>query len=114
MYSTSFEQMAVNLWPLYFESHDEEGAIDSRYQAESGYELAFHESSMTNNNASLKKLRERSYDGRTVDITPHVKGKCGKRDSKFRVHFCVDNEKKLLVIGHCGAHLETAGTRKVR
>lgn len=106
--------MAIHLWPLYFENNVEEGTIDSRYQAESGYELAFHESSMTNNNSSLKKLRERSYDGKTVDITPHVKGKCGKRDSKFRVHFYVDNEKKLLVIGHCGAHLETAGTRKVR
>ena len=40
--------MAINLWPLYFENDEEEGAIDARYQAESGYELAFHESSMTN------------------------------------------------------------------
>jgi hypothetical protein len=56
-------------------------------------------------------LRRVRYDGQDVDITPHVKW--GNRVPKLlRVHFYVDRQKGKLVIGHCGDHLDTYGTRR--
>lgn len=106
--------MAQDLWPLYFEENGAKGSIEDRYQSKSGYELSFRESSMTNKDSDLKKKRLRMYNGTEIDVSPHVKGKCGNRNEKFRVHFYVDRANRKLVIGHCGAHMETAGTRKVQ
>ncbi|THG34833.1 hypothetical protein [Adlercreutzia caecimuris] len=106
--------MAQDLWPLYFEESEAKGSVEDRYQSKSGYELSFRESSMTNKDSDLRKKRLRMYNGAEIDVSPHVKGKCGNRNEKFRVHFYVDRANQKLVIGHCGAHLETAGTRKVQ
>ena len=43
--------------------------------------------------------------------TPHVKW--GNEPPRLlRIHFFVDREQKSLVIGHCGDHLDTYGTRR--
>lgn len=106
--------MAQDLWPLYFEESEAKGSLEDRYQSKSGYELSFRESSMTNKDSDLRKKRLRMYNGNEIDVSPHVKGKCGNRDKRLRVHFYVDRANRKLVIGYCGSHMETAGTRKVQ
>lgn len=54
-----------------------------------------------------EKLREFEYDGQLVPMLEHLK--FGYKDSStetLRVHFYLDNNKKLIVIGYCGKHLD--------
>ena len=75
-----------------------------------GYELTFSESSATRARGDLMKMRERSYGGRTVDISAHIKGRSQK--NAFRLHFYIDRENELIVIGHVGCHMKTAGSHR--
>lgn len=107
--------LAMELWPLYFDEHSmNAGDVRTAFQNSTGYELTFNESSMTNKDTRLRQLRQLEYNGKTIDISPHVKGTSGKRTEPLRVHFYVDRESKRIVVGHCGAHMETAGTRRVK
>ena len=56
--------------------------------------------------------RERVYQGKTYDITCHVKGKAGRASSALRVHYAVDTADRVILIGHCGAHMRTAGDKR--
>lgn len=106
--------LAVSLWPKYFEDKDSATKAGLEFQNETGYEVTFHESSTTNKDNRLMRERQLSYDGRAIDISPHIKGHSGNRNAPLRVHFCVDRETQLIVVGHCGAHKETAGTKYQR
>lgn len=106
--------LAVSLWPKYFEDKDSATKAELEFQNETGYEVTFHESSTTNKDNRLMRERQLSYDGRAIDISPHIKGHSGNRNAPLRVHFCVDRETQLIVVGHCGAHKETAGTKYQR
>lgn len=103
--------MATDLWNLVFDEPDG-GEITERFQGATGYAVTFRESSMTKSDSKLMKLRECEYKGRTIDISPHVKGKSGKRNATLRVHFYIDHESKKIVIGYCGGHMKTSGTRR--
>jgi hypothetical protein len=84
---------------------------DKEFQSRTGFELAWTETKSTKRDNHLMALRRVRYDGQDVDITPHVKW--GNRAPKLlRVHFYVDRDKGKLVIGHCGDHLDTYGTRR--
>lgn len=56
----------------------------------------------------------RNYHGQTVSIAPHIKGHSGNPKDNIRLHYYADAERRLIVIGHCGAHLETADSSKVK
>lgn len=101
-----------DLWPLFFDEM-QIGTIDieSEYQNRSGFEMTLHESKTTKRDPKFMRLRERQYRGRKLDITPHIKGTSGRKDALLRVHFCKDLETGKIIIGHCGSHLDTAGTR---
>lgn len=105
--------MNKTLWPLYFEEVTEGGTIPQQFLNATGYELAMTESSTTRADTRLQRLRKRMYKEQEVDVSAHVKGRSGNRDALLRVHFFIDREDELIVIGHCGSHLETAGTRYV-
>lgn len=78
----------------------------------SGRDLAMTETKETSRNPGLRRLRRREYNGREIDISPHLKGRQPKVDP-FRLHFFIDREGRRIVIGHAGAHLETVRTSKV-
>ena len=107
------KSIPTTLWDLYFGA-ETSGNIAQNYQAQSGFELAPTEGSMTNKGAKYMKQRERTYHGETISISPHIKGRSGNPKDNFRLHYYVDKRRKLIVIGHCGAHLETAGTNKAK
>lgn len=101
---------ATALYGLLFEDDDCEGQVADEFQRRTGYELTFSESSATRARADLMKMRERSYGGRTVDISAHIKGRSQK--NTFRLHFYIDRENELIVIGHAGCHMKTAGSHR--
>lgn len=89
---------------------ESERQVADEFQRRTGYELTFSESSATRARADLMKMRERSYGGRTVDISAHIKGRSQK--NTFRLHFYIDRENELIVIGHAGCHMKTAGSHR--
>ena len=104
--------MANELHPLLFERGELSAAnISEQFTQETIFELAWTETKQTKRDNKLVALRRMDYRGQEVEITPHVKW--GKKPPKcLRVHFWVDRERKQLVIGHCGDHLDTYGTRR--
>ena len=108
--------VATVLWDIYFGGGDSSD-IDEEFKRRTGFTHTFRESGATNASPALVKLRRRSYKGSEIDITPHIKGS-GRRDSSklhpFRLHYHADAEGKKIVIGHCGEHLDTAGTPRVK
>lgn len=101
---------ATALYGLLFEDDGCEGQVADEFQRRTGYELTFSESSATRARVDLMKMRERSYRGRTVDISAHIKGRSQK--NSFRLHFYIDRENELIVIGHAGCHMKTAGSQR--
>lgn len=101
---------ATALYGLLFEDDGYEGQVADEFQRRTGYELTFSESSATRARVDLMKMRERSYRGRTVDISAHIKGRSQK--NSFRLHFYIDRENELIVIGHAGCHMKTAGSQR--
>jgi hypothetical protein len=55
-------------------------------------------------------LRQDTWKGQEIDITPHVKAE--KRGKFFRVYYFTDQSQKVIVVGSCGDHLDTSGTRR--
>lgn len=108
--------IATVLWDIYFGDGDSSD-IDEEFKRRTGFTHTFRESGATNASPALVKLRRRSYKGSEIDITPHIKGS-GRRDSSklhpFRLHYHADAEGRKIVIGHCGEHLDTAGTPRVK
>ena len=103
----------TTLWDLYFGKAPSSN-VQQDYQAATSFELALTEGSQTNKGAKYMKQRERTYRGQTVSIAPHIKGRSGNSNDHFRLHYYADAERKVIVVGHCGAHLETAGSSKVK
>ena len=102
--------MATVLYKLIFE--DRSGDLESSFKEQTGFDLAMTEGRQTKRDSTLMKLRKDRYDNKEIDITPHVKYG-NKAPNLLRVHFYPDNERQLLVIGHCGEHLDNFSTRSV-
>ncbi len=104
--------MSTVLWDLYFPEDDsEQPNIENIFKCRTGYELSLREQKQTKKDKSLVDLRKRTYKDEIIDITPHTK--LDKMKKHFRVHYYIDREEKLIVIGHCGDHIDTYG-RKAR
>lgn len=95
---------------LVFDQDLHPGKLPERFRHETGgIELTMTESSQTNRDSRMGKLRKAEFEGRTWDVSPHIKW-----GTDFRVHFALDRAGKRVVVGHCGDHLDTAGTRRRR
>lgn len=70
------------------------------------FTLALSEGSNTNQNSKLVKLRDIVYEGRTLNMTPHLKAGHGKdSEETLRIYYCWDSVTEKIVIGHIGTHL---------
>ena len=101
--------MAVVLPRLHFE--DASVDIEKEFESATGFKLAMTETKLTKGDKKAVAQRQRVYEGDTVDITPHVKIGSSK-PNMLRVHYYADHQRNQIVIGHCGDHLDTAGTRR--
>jgi len=102
--------MASELHKLFFATEGKAGDIEKKFKELTGVEMCMTEGAQTKSDKRMMKKREDSYQGEPVDITPHIKLRSG--NEHFRTYFGVLQSKKLLVVGECTKHLETAGTRR--
>lgn len=103
--------LADDLWELAF-ADEETGNLQQEFQNQTGFALALSEGKQTKKDGGLMGLWEREYEGRKIDISVHVKCDAGRE--YLRIHFFLDNDRQQIVIGHCGDHLTTSGTLKMR
>lgn len=107
------------LWPLHFdESADEDQErkvhrIPAQFTTKSGIDYSVNESATTNRDSDLMRQRRITVDGKEYDFSAHLKVGNKAKDA-LRIHFAVDEEKKRILVWHCGEHLDTAGTRRKR
>lgn len=104
------KSVALALWPLYFESEGVDVARE--YREKTGFEMSCRDCKTTRRHPESISERRRAYNGREIDITPHIKGNGKVPAHPFRLHFYVDRDGSKIVIGHCGGHLTTSGTRR--
>ncbi len=103
--------MAIHLHDLLFGDSEARPDLQEQFKTRSGFELALTETKTTKRDKKLMALRCDTYEGQQIDITPHVKAE-GK--GRFlRIHFFASHERRLIIVGHCGDHLDTAGTRRL-
>lgn len=82
------------------------------FKRETGYEIALTESSGTNNDKRLSRMRQQEINGKKFDFSKHIKA---QSDGKyFRAHFDFDKDDRQIVVWHFGNHMETAGTSRMR
>ncbi|HEY4364213.1 MAG TPA: hypothetical protein VGN17_24800 [Bryobacteraceae bacterium] len=106
---TALWHVANTLHPLAFS--DSEGVdLEDEFRRRSGIELGLSEGKLTKANAKIMQARLDEYEGERIDITPHIKLQTGNKH--LRIHFHIHKKKRLLIVGHCGDHLDTAGTAK--
>lgn len=65
---------------------------------------------MSEKNGKMMDKRSVEFDGKEYGMQMHVKGRNPKIG--FRLYCEPDKERGIIVIGHCGHHLETAGTAR--
>ena len=101
--------MYEQLWPMRFGPNGVMNINEGDFKSRTGFGVSFHEGKQTNRDVRLMRLRQHEYQGKVCDFIPHVKGGDKKR-GHLRIHFIFDPERELIVVGHCGEHLETYGT----
>ena len=69
--------------------------------------FAARESETVENNKKARALRSFSYKGESVEMMRHLKIGVKQSDATtFRCHFHWDADDQVIVIGHCGGHLD--------
>jgi hypothetical protein len=103
--------MATILYELHFGESSDITTIEQEFRSRSGFDLSITEGKQTNQDKKLLALRKDTWNGKPIDITPHVKW--GNKEPRLlRIHYAPMQHEKLIVVGHCGDHLTTSGTRK--
>jgi len=73
-------------------------------------EYAARESETVMGNKSMRRQRTFEYDGKSIEMFRHLKiGVDDDLTKTIRVHFHWDSEREIIVIGHCGQHLDISG-----
>lgn len=81
----------------------------------SRFEVSLSAGAQTRKDSELMKLRKLEYTHEgggveVMDISPHLK--VDTSDDFLRIHYCAHNGLEKIIIGHCGDHLDTAGTHR--
>jgi hypothetical protein len=103
--------VATVLHRLLFDDESSTGDVAKAFREATGFEMSLTEGASTKSDRKLVALRRVQYHGREIDITPHIKW--GNKEPKLlRVHFFADTANGLVIVGHCGDHMDTSGTRR--
>ena len=83
------------------------GRSDAEARLGFGEHYAAQESDRVENNRRARQRRTFTYRGKPVPMMKHLKiGKNPGIAETIRVHFEWDASKRIIVIGHCGRHLD--------
>jgi hypothetical protein len=81
----------------------------------STFEYARGAGSMTRKDSGLIAAYKDVWQGREIDVQPHLKNGARESDPKFiRVYFAYDVPSGRIVVSHVGKHLDTYGTRGLK
>lgn len=105
--------MATTLYDLHFGGGVISTDLEQEFKSKTGFELSLREGKQTKEDKRLMALRKDQWKGKEIDITSHVKWG-SKEPNLLRVHYCPEQDQQILVVGHCGDHLDTSGTRRKR
>ena len=117
-YSSRFEDVRIAwemlydldqvLWQLIFS--DVSINVAKEFNSNSRFEYAAGEGRMTTRDNELAATRKFEYQGKTYEMWKHLKysNRTGKQ---LRIYFDIDHEKRKLIVGHIGDHLDNATTR---
>lgn len=93
-----------------------DGSVDvvHEFSSRSSFSISLGAGSQTRKDGDLMRQYRDRYDGREINVEPHLKSKIGKeKSSKFlRVYYAYDSESGKIVISSCGKHLKNYSTRK--
>jgi hypothetical protein len=101
--------MATTFHDLHFQRKLPLRDLAKEFRNSTGFELAVGESERTRKDKRLGALRRDVYRGQEIDISTHVKHGTSP-GNMLRVHYHADQREKVLVVGHCGDHLDTVRT----
>lgn len=103
---------ATVLPALAFAQNVSAGTLPTKFrEASGGLELSMTEGKTTKADAKLVDARAIVLDGRSWDGVAHIKFG-SKAPRLLRIHFALDRDSQRVIVGHCGDHLDTAGTRR--
>ena len=76
------------------------------------YEYASGEGKQTANDSRLAKMRKFEFEGKEYEMWAHLKygNKPGKQ---LRIYFAIDHEKRRIIVGYIGEHMDNATTRTI-
>lgn len=75
--------------------------------------LSMTEGRLTKRDTELMRQRQVTYNGKPLDITPHLK--IGTKGTKIlRLHFQFDEDEQKIIIGYFGNHLDNRTTMKMK
>lgn len=80
------------------------------FYRQTGIEVARGEGPATRKDSRKMRQFETTYQGRIIDIEPHITYNYGRKGQSL--HFAFDAEIGKIIVGHCGEHLEIYSTRK--
>ncbi|WP_437200906.1 hypothetical protein [Planctomicrobium sp. SH664] len=100
------------LWGLYFEAPAGSQNIETAFRQLTGQRLSLRERRLTRRDAGMMRERRVVSEGRKYLMEPHIK--VGRKSTAVRIHYAADHERRLLIVGWCGQHLTTSGTRLCR
>ena len=97
------------LWDIVFVRR---GDIEREFNSLTTYQYARGEGIQTSNNARLAQLRKFTYEDKEYEMWAHLKygNKPGKQ---LRIYFAIDHEKRRIVVGYIGEHMDNATTRTI-
>lgn len=78
------------------------------FKNRTGYKCAHGEGSATRKDNRLMRQFSTTYKGKTVDIEPHITWS----DISMSIHLRYIADEEIILVGHCGEHLEIYSTRK--
>lgn len=102
-----FFALSTVMLPLYLSGS---GDIYAAFRAKTGIDCARGEGAMTRKDRALMRQYETVVGSETVDIEAHI---TYPRQGQS-IHFGYSPERKKIVVGHCGEHLDNYSTRKVK
>lgn len=103
--------IATTLYNQYFYHEDKSTKeIERIYKEKTGFDLTHVEGKLTKQDNKLMSTRLRKYNGSEYQVIPHVKVSCNNKS--LRIYFYAIASEQKILIGHCGDHLVTYGTRR--
>lgn len=99
-------------YPACMKEIEYSGSLEDYFTSNSGYEMALREGKLTKGNDSYNTVRTMKYKDEKVVLRTHVKGRCDDPGKDLRIYLFADHDDKKVVIGYCGKHPETAGSKR--